>query len=120
MEEVERRARLICGALHGFDSDTMVSRDTRRVVADLYVAPSPAEVMPLWQLYTPAARLLIADEERRAEEKQTIELGRGEKVVILADAEVTGFGRVMLRLWPDDLVLWVGGRIVATIMRGKS
>ena len=74
MEERERLARLICGALTGYPADTEVysyidGRDPMRVrlAPGVHVAPSASEVHPLWILYGPAADVIIADRERQAE-----------------------------------------------------
>lgn len=68
--ELERRARLICGVLHGAHRpDLLVSRtDVERIgPAGCVVLPPMSSMTPLWTIYLPVAQSLLDDEIRRRE-----------------------------------------------------
>jgi hypothetical protein len=71
--ELERRARLICGVLHGgrHRPDLLVTRgDLERIgPAGCVVFPPMISTTPLWTLYLPVAQTLLDDEIRRAEKE---------------------------------------------------
>jgi len=69
-DEVERRARLICQALHGSDPDTPVIKNPLRLNGGELVAAPPGEAVALWKLYVPAAKIMVEDEERRKEHER--------------------------------------------------
>ena len=68
MDERERIGRLICGALHGADPDTVVTRLPPAVIgAGIYAVPGREFRARLWELYAPAAEMVIDDMERQRE-----------------------------------------------------
>ncbi len=74
VDERERIARLICGAIHACDPETRMythfSGEPRALCQGFFIAPDPSTVLPLWAMYGPAAEAIIADEECRAEERR--------------------------------------------------
>lgn len=49
-DEIERRARLIAGALYGAYADALVFSSATRI-GGMMVCPERTEMMPLWMLY---------------------------------------------------------------------
>lgn len=68
--ELERRARLICGVLHGgHRGNLLVTRDDLERIgpAGCVTFPAMVSTTPLWTLYLPVAQVLLDDEIRRRE-----------------------------------------------------
>ncbi len=63
LDERERIGRLICGALHGADPDSIV---TRPPLPEVCASPGDDRIR-LWEIYAPAADMVIADIERQQE-----------------------------------------------------
>ena len=68
MDERERVSRLIAGALHAGQEDTIVSYGApTQVLPGVYVVPPRDFRAPLWTLFTPAADIVMSDPERQQE-----------------------------------------------------
>lgn len=68
LTEVERIARMIVGALYGpVDPDAAVVAGELTRIAGFLILPPAHHTMPLWRVFEPAAIVIVADEERRAE-----------------------------------------------------
>ena len=117
-DEIERRARLIAGALYAANADALVFSSATRI-GGMIVCPERTEMMPLWMLYLEPARVLIADEERRLEEALVVKFA-DETMNVLFDRHIDGYGQVLLRQWPGQLAFWVGGRMVRAVPRETS
>ncbi len=69
MDERERIARLICGAMNAGQEDVVVTYGSPyQILPRAYVIPPKDFHAPLWALYTAAADVIIADAERKAEQ----------------------------------------------------
>ncbi len=68
MDENERIARLIAGAMYAGKEDTIVAFGApTQILPGVYVVPPKDFRVPLWTLFTPAANVIIGDHERQAE-----------------------------------------------------
>jgi hypothetical protein len=69
VDERERIARLICGAMNAGNEDVVVSYgEPLQILPRAYIVPPKEFRAPLWALYTAAADVIIADAERQAEQ----------------------------------------------------
>jgi hypothetical protein len=67
VEERERIARLIAGALHAGRENDIVTIGSRQIAQSVFAVPPKEFQAPLWSLYTTVADVIIGDQERQAE-----------------------------------------------------